>query len=94
MVTRRQLLSTAISGSAAFVAGAGVAHALSEQPMPPDVASAYALRCGGDNSGHNELIQAMRAMLKSEVAQGIKPADAQEVVVCPLCSCRMVVAAD
>jgi hypothetical protein len=94
MLTRRELLSTAIAGSAAFVAGASAAQAFTEQPMPPDVAAQYALGCSGtSNSGHDELMQKVRAALQGEIASGAKPASAEEIVVCPLCGCRMVVTA-
>jgi hypothetical protein len=99
MLTRRELLSTAIAGSAAFVAGAAlvrvsVAQAFTEVPMPPDVAAEYALGCSGvSNSGHNQLIQTALAALKGEIASGTKPAGAEEIVVCPLCGCRIVVSA-
>lgn len=94
MLTRRELLSTAIAGSAAFVAGASAAQAFTEQPMPPDVAAQYALGCSGtSSSGHSQLIQKARALLTGEIASGTKQANAEEIVVCPLCGCRMVVTA-
>jgi hypothetical protein len=94
MLTRRQLLGTAIAGSAAFVAGASAAQALTEQTMPPAVAAEYALGCGGGNpAGHDQLMQTARAALRGQIASGAKPAGAEEIVVCPLCGCRMVVAA-
>jgi len=92
MLTRRELLSTAIAGSAAFVAGASAAQAFTEQPMPPDVAAEYALGCGGVG-GHDQLMQKALAALEGEIASGAKPASAEEIVVCPLCGCRMVVSA-
>ncbi len=96
MLTRRQLLSTAIAGSAAFTAGASAAQAFTEQTMPPDVARDYLT--GGcsaaGNTGHDQLIEKMRAFLKGEIASGVKPVGAEEVVTCPLCGCRMVVTAD
>jgi hypothetical protein len=94
MLTRRQLLSTAIAGSAAFVAGASAAQAFTEQTMPPAVAAEYALGCGGGNvAGHDPLMQTARAALRGEIASGAKAAGAEEIVVCPLCGCRMVVTA-
>ena len=99
MLTRRELLSTAIAGSAAFVAGAAlvrisVAQAFTEQPMPPAVAAEYALGCSaGSTGGHNQLMQTARALLKGEIASGTKPAGAEEIVSCPICGCRMVVTA-
>jgi hypothetical protein len=94
MLTRRELLSTAIAGSAAFMAGASAAQAFTEQPMPPDVAADYMLGCGGASvAGHDQLMQKVRALLTREIASGAKPASAEEIVVCPLCGCRMVVTA-
>jgi hypothetical protein len=91
MLTRRQLLSTAIAGSAAFVAGASAAQAFTEQPMPPAVAAEYLAGCGGTDSGHDQLIQRARALLHGEIVAGLKPLGAEAVVSCPLCGCRMVV---
>ena len=92
MLTRRQLLSTAIAGSAAFVAGAAAANAFTFQPMPPDVAADYARGCG-NAGGHSQLMQTARAALQGEIASGAKPASAEEIVTCPICGCRMVVTA-
>jgi hypothetical protein len=93
MLTRRQLLNTVLAGSAAFAAGAGTAQAFTYQAMPPDVAAAYALGCG--NSGdHGQLVQAARSALQGEIASGVMPAGAEQIVVCPICGCRMVVSAD
>jgi hypothetical protein len=77
-----------------LVGGATAAWAFSYQTMPADVAAAYALHalaCGGKVDGHNALIAKARAALDGEIAQGLKPAGAQEIVVCPICGCRMVV---
>jgi hypothetical protein len=93
MRTRRELLGTAIAGSAAFLAGASVAQAFTEQPMPPDVAADYLAGCGGNNGGHDQLMATARAALQGEIAHGEKPAGAEEIVTCPLCGCRMVVTA-
>jgi hypothetical protein len=94
MMTRRQLLSTAIAGSAAFVGGASAAQAFTEQPMPPAVAADYLAGCTATNvAGHSDLISKTLAILKGEIASGAKPAGAQEIVTCPICGCRMVVTA-
>jgi hypothetical protein len=94
MLTRRELLSTAIAGSAAFVAGASAAQAFTEQSMPPAVAAEYLAGCSGANvSGHDQLIQKARTFLLGEIASGAKPVGAEEVVTCPICGCRMVVTA-
>ena len=92
MLTRRQLLSTAIVGSAAFVAGASAARAFTFQPMTPDVAADYARGCGSAST-HGQLIKTARAVLQGEIASGTKPASAEEIVTCPICGCRMVVTA-
>ena len=94
MMTRRQLLGTAIAGSAAFVGGASAAQAFTEQPMPPAVAADYLAGCTATNvAGHSDLIAQARAFLKGEIATGVKPADAEAIVTCPICGCRMVVTA-
>jgi hypothetical protein len=99
MLTRRELLSTAIAGSAAFVAGAAMiripgAQAFTEQQMPPAVAAEYLAGCtSGNVAGHSGLIAQARALLKGEIASGTKPAGAEEIVTCPICGCRMVVTA-
>ncbi|GAB2176048.1 hypothetical protein [Dongia sp. agr-C8] len=93
MLTRRQLLNTTLAGSAAFLAGASAAQAFTEQPMPPAMEAEYLAGCGGNNGGHDQLIQKARAVLLGEIAQGVKPAGAESVVACPICGCRMVVTA-
>jgi hypothetical protein len=94
MMTRRQLLSTAIAGSAAFVAGASAAQAFSVQPMPPAVEAEYLAGCAAGNAtGHGNLIAQARAFLKGEIASGAKPAGAEDIVTCPICGCRLVVTA-
>jgi hypothetical protein len=97
-MTRRQLLSTAIAGSAAFMAGAAAvripgAQAFTEQPMPPAVAAEYLAGCSANPSGHSDLVAKARAFLQGEIANGVKPAGAEEIVTCPICGCRMVVTA-
>ena len=93
VVTRRQLLTTAVAGSAAFVAGASAAQAWTEGPMPPTVAADYAKGCGATIGGHSQLMATARTTLLSEIASGIKSANAEEIVVCPICGCRLVVTA-
>jgi hypothetical protein len=94
MLTRRKLLTTVFTGTAAFVGGAAAARAFTTEPMPADVAAAYALRCGGNAAGHDALMRSTRITLDSEIAHGFKPAGAQEIVICPICGCKMVVSAD
>jgi len=94
MLTRRQLLNTAIAGSAAFAGGASAAQAFTEQPMPPAVAAEYLAGCAATNvAGHSDLISKARAFLKGEIATGAKSAGAEEIVTCPICGCRLVVTA-
>jgi hypothetical protein len=94
MLNRRKLMTTVLAGSAAFVGGAAAARAFSIEAMPADVAAAYALRCGGNVAGHDTLMRSARTALDGEIAKGLKPAGAQEIVVCPICGCKMVVSAD
>jgi len=94
MLTRRRLLNTVLTGSAAFIGGAGAARAFSTEPMPADVAAMYAAHCGGNVAGHESLMRSARTALDGEIAQGLKPAGAQEIVTCPICGCKMVVSAD
>jgi hypothetical protein len=95
MMTRRQLLSTAIAGSAAFMGGVSAAQAFTEQPMPPAVEAEYLAGCASRTSaGHSDLITQARALLQGEIASGVKPAGAEAIVTCPICGCRMVVTAD
>ncbi|HVM85164.1 MAG TPA: hypothetical protein VMW18_14835 [Candidatus Binatia bacterium] len=91
-LNRRNLLSTALAGSAAFLAGATAARAFSVEPMPHDVAAAYALGCG-NAGGHGQLMQTAQTTLRHDIASGLKPPGAQEIVICPICGCRMVVSA-
>jgi hypothetical protein len=93
MLTRRQLLGTAIAGSAAFAGGAGTAQAFTFQPMTPDVAADYARGCG-KVTDHNQLMQSARAALQSEITSGVKPVGTEEIVTCPICGCRIAVTAD
>ena len=94
MLTRRELLTTAIAGSAAFVAGASAAQAWTEGPMPPAVAAEFAKGCGTGTGGHSQLVATARTTLLDEIASGAKSANAEEIVVCPICGCRVVVTAD
>jgi hypothetical protein len=93
MLTRRELLNYTLAGSAALVGGAAAAQALTFQKMPPDVAAAYALGCG-NVGGHDRMMADARLALQGEIARGAMPAGAQQIVVCPICGCRMVVSAE
>jgi hypothetical protein len=95
MMTRRQLLTRVIAGSAAFAGGSSVARAFTEQPMPPAVEAEYLAGCASSNSvGHGDLVRRARALLRGEIASGARPAGAEEFVTCPICGCRMAVTAD
>jgi len=48
-------------------------------------------RAGSD---HSQLIASVRATLKGEIANGTASANAEQVVVCPICGCRFIVTAD
>jgi hypothetical protein len=89
MLTRRDVLNGSIASSVALVTGAAAAQAFSIEPMPFDVRTAYALRCS--NAGHDQLIEAARTALAAEIARGQKPVGFEEIVVCPICGCKMVV---
>ncbi|HWA45736.1 MAG TPA: twin-arginine translocation signal domain-containing protein [Hypericibacter adhaerens] len=96
-LTRRQLLMGAAWGGVAAGLGGRAAQAFSIEPMPAPVSKAYGLACQPASSGatdHVQLIADVQAMLKGEIASGLKPANAQEVVVCPLCGCAITVTAD
>ena len=92
MLSRRELLSTAIAGSAAFVAGASAAQAFTETPMPPAVAAEYALGCSSI-ANHDQLVKTARTSLLDKITRGLMPANSEEIVTCPICGCRMVVTA-
>ena len=103
MLNRRQLMTGAAFGSAAVaigtVVGARAAAAFTIEPMSAPVKSAFALACkpfGGPMGGgdHGALVTSAQATLKTEIARGVLAANAQEVVVCPICGCRFIVTAD
>lgn len=93
MLSRRNVLMGAAAGSALLGLGAAGARAFSIEPMPKDVEGAYALACGGVNS-HAQLVADTRLALGGAVARGERPAKAEEIVVCPICGCKIVVTAD
>ncbi|HVO01634.1 MAG TPA: hypothetical protein VMT54_05500 [Candidatus Cybelea sp.] len=92
MLTRRDLLNGTLLGGTALLAGTAAARAFSIEPMPADVAAAYALRCS-TTLGHGQLIQTTKTALDAQIAKGLKPVGAQEIVVCPICGCKIVVSA-
>ncbi|MGH6880590.1 hypothetical protein [Hypericibacter sp.] len=97
ILTRRQLLAGVALGSVGVGLGARAARAFSIEPMTAPVSKAYGLACqptAAPGIDHLQLIADTRALLQGEIAHGLKPADAQEVVVCPLCGCSITVTAD
>ena len=97
MLTRRQLLNGATFGGIAAFVGARTAMAFSIEPMSKPVAAAFALACKPASAGgsdHSQLIASVRATLKGEIANGTASANAEQVVVCPICGCRFIVTAD
>jgi hypothetical protein len=97
MLTRRRLLTSAALGGIAAGLGARAALAFSIEPMSKPVQAVFALACkpamasGGD---HGALIAAVQSSLKGKIAEGAAPANVQQVVVCPICGCRIIVTAD
>jgi hypothetical protein len=72
-----------------------VASAFSIETTPKIAANAFALACkplGG--SDHSDLAAQAQTMLRTEIARGVLPANAREIVVCPICGCRFIVTAD
>ncbi|MDY0870322.1 hypothetical protein [Dongia rigui] len=93
MPSRRKVLLGA--GAMVSVAGLGVvrAWALSTEPLAPVDLEALSLACGGQ-SAHTQLLADARLLLDDAIKRGVKPADATETVVCPLCHCAFQVAPD
>jgi hypothetical protein len=97
ILTRRQLLTGVALGSVGVGLGARAAQAFSLEPMPAPVSKAYGLACQPSSApgiDHAQLIADTQALLKGEIVHGLKPAGAQQVVVCPLCGCSITVTAD
>jgi hypothetical protein len=97
MLNRRKLLSGAALSAAVAALGGRAAFAFSSEPMPKPVATAFALACkpaGGAPADHSQLIAAVQSILKGRIAAGVAPAGVEQVVVCPICGCRIVVTAD
>jgi hypothetical protein len=96
-LTRRRLLAGVALGSVVAGLGSRAAQAFSLEPMPQPVSKAYGLACqpaSAAGTDHAQLIADAQAMLKGEIASGVKPVDAQQVVVCPFCGCSITVTAD
>jgi hypothetical protein len=93
MLSRRNVLMGAAAGGAGLALGTAGASAFTIEPMPVDVKSAYALACGDSNS-HSQLIADTKLLLDGAIARGKAPAHAEEIVICPICGCKIVVTAD
>jgi len=99
MVSRRHLLLASIAGTLVGGFAARAASAFSIETAPKIATDAFALACkpfGGPMGGgdHGALVTSAQATLKTEIARGVLAANAQEVVVCPICGCRVIVTAD
>jgi hypothetical protein len=100
MLNRRRILTGTAFGGIAAALGSLVrprsAAALTLEPMPAPVQSAYALACKGPaaGGGHAALIADAQKTLRQEVAAGTAKVDTVEVVYCPICGCRFTVTAD
>lgn len=95
MLTRRQLLVSTVVGGFGTVLAARAASALSIETTPRFAADAFAFACkplGG--SDHGSLVASAQATLKAEIARGVLPAGARQIVICPICGCRFIVTAD
>jgi hypothetical protein len=99
MLTRRQILIGSVFGGMGASLAWHRAAAFSIETTPKVAIDAFALACkpfsgpmgGGD---HGALVASAQATLKTEIARGVLAANAQEVVVCPICGCRFIVTAD
>jgi len=95
MLSRRQLLIGSVLGGMAAGLGSRTASAFSIETTPRFAASAFVLACKPlGASDHGSLIASAQATLKDEIARGVLPASAREIVICPICGCRFIVTAD
>ena len=95
MLTRRHLLVSTVVGGFGTILAASAASAFSIETAPRFAVNAFALACkplGG--SDHGSLVASAQATLKDEIARGVLPTNAREIVVCPICGCRFIVTAD
>lgn len=92
MVSRRKIL---MGAAAISISGLGTARAwaLSSEPLAPADLQALSLACTGATS-HTQLLADARLMLDDAIKRGVKPANAKETVVCPLCHCAFKVSPD
>ncbi len=95
MLTRRQLLSGIALGGLGTGFAAQPASAFTLEPMPKHVAAIMALACKPNSSAdHAQLIGDAQLILRRDIAAGLLPADAKQIVVCPICGCSFTVTAD
>ena len=95
MLSRRHLLLASIAGTIVGGFAARTASAFSIETTPKVAAAAFALACKPlGSSDHGALVASAQAALKTEIARGVLAANAQEVVICPICGCRFIVTAD
>jgi hypothetical protein len=103
MLTRRQILVGSVFAGMTAGLGSRAAAAFSIETTPRYAAAAFALACkplgnpisaSASSGDHGALVSSAQATLKSEIARGVLAANAQEVVVCPICGCRFIVTAN
>ncbi len=97
MLTRRALMTGAALGGIATGLGGRAAMAFSIEPMSKPIATAFALACkpaAAGGSDHSQLIADVQALLRGKIVSGAAPANVEQVVVCPICGCRIIVTAD
>ncbi len=95
MVTRRKLLSGIALGALATGLGVRPTGALTVEAMPNPVAKIMALACRPNSvADHAALIGGTQAALRREIVAGSLPANARQIVVCPICGCKFTVTAD
>lgn len=92
MLTRRHFLLA----SAALAPGLAAAPALaiSTEPMPAGDIEALNLACSNAAPSHEQLVAETRQMLDGEVKLGLRPANYDTIVTCPLCHCSLRVVPD
>ena len=95
MLTRRRLLSGIALGGLTAGLIPGRASALDLEPMPKPVADVMALACRPNSmADHAALIGDAQAIMRREIAAGQLPANARQIVTCPICGCSFTVTAD
>src|SRR5712692_8822612 len=90
MITRRQLLSTtvlALTGAAAWVAGADPASALSLEAMNAETRRLYLSACSlKDGAYHRQLVAEVKERLAGKADEAAIEA-AIAAATCPVCGC-------